>query len=424
MVTLIRNKTEGLAKGTNYDDAEKALDLLLNGASDNITGEYYTTPNTYNFLIIMDDNIELARIGIPAKDIHDKQILLSQNKAIKDAAKEIKDRLEESLNVIDKEFSNAGSNWKILAQEGDYSLIVALDDKGKERKDRYVVAYKLEDDGSWGQCHYFTNKSDAMKFFNARNKTESLDNSKPAMELYGYEVTMSNEPPEAGSFWLRVTRKNQSKPEYYLFANNAAVKECYKEIVSGVVNPADISDIALGYTTIDGDPQLSWQDYADNFTPYTKPEVEESAMRMSDDYLVGNGEDGRIYHGIASAVDAIRGIVTRSGDPLYVQNISLADNVAECDKSLIVEYKELSEDPSEALSQLGYKQSRNENGEILYHSDERYSPDISVFGSLIEIIPLSSEELPISMTIEDHGRLVKRLAEVQKFVEDLEKLVG
>ena len=314
---------------------------------------------------------------------------------------------------------NGSDKWKVLAQNNDYTAMVKLNDNDEPRDDSFVVAWALDKDGTWGQGHYFTNKNDAMKFFNARNKTEAIDTSKPVTDLYGYEVTMTNEPPASGSLWLRITRNNQSKPEYYSFLNNAKVKECYKEIVSGVVEPADISDIALGFTTVDGDPQLRWQDYADNFTPYRKPEIEESAMRMSDDYRVGIGDDGKMYHGIASAIDAIKGIVTKSGDTLYVQNISLADNVTECDKSRIVEDKELSEDPSEALSQLGYKQTRNANGEILYHSDEQYSPDISVFGSLIEIIPLSSEDLPISMTVEDHGHLVKRLAEVQNAVEKL-----
>ena len=314
---------------------------------------------------------------------------------------------------------NGSDKWKVLTQNNDYTAMVKLDANGDPRDNSFVVAWALDKDGSWGQGHYFTNKRDAMEFFDACNKTESLDNSKPATELYGYEVTMSNEPPASGTLWLRITRNHQYSPEYYSFLNNAKVKECYKEIVSGVVDPADISDIALGFTTVDGDPQLRWQDYADNFTSYNKPEVEEAATRMSDEYFIGNGEDGRMYHGIASAIDVIRGIVTTSGDPLYIQNISLADNVTECDKSRIVEDKELSEDPSEALNQLGYKQTRNADGEILYHSDVWYSPDISVFGSLIEIIPLSSEDLPISMTVEDHGHLVKRLAEVQNAVEKI-----
>lgn len=76
----------------------------------------------------------------------------------------------ESFKVGDT-FTNAGEEWEILRSEGDYSLLYAKDRKFYP----YVVAYRLDDDGTWAQGHYFSNKDSAEKFL--MNETGSVNES-------------------------------------------------------------------------------------------------------------------------------------------------------------------------------------------------------------------------------------------------------
>lgn len=104
--------------------------------------------------------------------------------------------LDEGATKLDKgegsTFENAGTTWKVLAQNEDDTLIVALDSEGNERS-KFVVAWGLQSDGSWNQGHYFQNKEDAMKYYEKRaKKTESLKESK-IVEPIG-------NPQTAGSF--------------------------------------------------------------------------------------------------------------------------------------------------------------------------------------------------------------------------------
>lgn len=76
----------------------------------------------------------------------------------------------ESFKVGDT-FTNAGEEWEILRSEGDYSLVYAKDRKFHP----YVVVYRLDDDGTWAQGHYFSNKDSAVKFL--MNETNSVNES-------------------------------------------------------------------------------------------------------------------------------------------------------------------------------------------------------------------------------------------------------
>lgn len=76
----------------------------------------------------------------------------------------------ESFKVGDT-FTNAGEEWEILRSKGDYSLVYAKDRKFYP----YVVAYRLDDDGTWAQGHYFSNKDSAVKFLT--NETGSVNES-------------------------------------------------------------------------------------------------------------------------------------------------------------------------------------------------------------------------------------------------------
>lgn len=76
----------------------------------------------------------------------------------------------ESFKVGDT-FTNAGEDWEILRSEGDYTLVYAKDRKFHP----YVVVYRLDDDGTWAQGHYFSNKNSAEQFL--MNETNSVNES-------------------------------------------------------------------------------------------------------------------------------------------------------------------------------------------------------------------------------------------------------
>ena len=78
--------------------------------------------------------------------------------------KESPKKIEEGSTKLQKgegdTFENAGTTWKVLAQNEEDTLIVALDSEGNERN-KFVVAWGLQSDGSWNQGHYFTDKESA-----------------------------------------------------------------------------------------------------------------------------------------------------------------------------------------------------------------------------------------------------------------------
>ena len=57
--------------------------------------------------------------------------------------------------------------------------------------------------------------------------------------------------------------------------------------------------------------------------------VKEAGVRMSDEYFIGNTEDGRMYHGLGTAMDIIRNIISTSGEQVIVQNVTLNDTMTE-----------------------------------------------------------------------------------------------
>lgn len=74
--------------------------------------------------------------------------------------------LLESATIVEdhlegSRFTNAGYEWKVLSQKGDYTLVHAP----LKRFQPYVVAWKLSDDGSWGQGHYFNDERAAKSYF-------------------------------------------------------------------------------------------------------------------------------------------------------------------------------------------------------------------------------------------------------------------
>lgn len=267
-------------------------------------------------------------------------------------------KLSEVTEGVEKRIiKNGKETWQVLNQRGEYALINALQSDGRPRTDRFAVVWKLDKDGTWGQGHYFTDINAAIKCFDAK-----VESKKPCNEsASNFDVISETKSiPEPGKCWIRVRFEDSYNPMYYEFPNTKDAELYYKEVVSGDEVIDGISDIALGFTTVDGKEEIRWQDYVDNFTST----------------MLKNKKESRI-----------------------------------------TEDKEITADPTESLKKLGYKQVENMSGSIVYHSDVIYTPDIEIFGNIVEIVPL--DNLPLTMTVEDHGKMIARLAQVQKAVEDL-----
>lgn len=57
--------------------------------------------------------------------------------------------------------------------------------------------------------------------------------------------------------------------------------------------------------------------------------IKEAGVRMSDEYFIGNNEDGHVYHGLGQALNVIKNTISTSGEQLMVQNVTLADSIKE-----------------------------------------------------------------------------------------------
>lgn len=57
--------------------------------------------------------------------------------------------------------------------------------------------------------------------------------------------------------------------------------------------------------------------------------IKEASVRMSDEYFIGNNEDGRMYHGLGAAMNIIKDMISTSGEQVVVQNVTLADSKKE-----------------------------------------------------------------------------------------------
>lgn len=158
-----------------------------------VTAIMYTVDN-WDTLKDIIETIKTTSSEIYDKAINIYDYLKNKGADIKAAAKEIGDILttgnvSESLITVKEKitklekgegdtFENAGTTWKVIKQNDEDTLIVALDKDGNERN-KYVVAWGLQKDGSWNQGHYFVNKDTAIKYFDKREKKqESLKESK------------------------------------------------------------------------------------------------------------------------------------------------------------------------------------------------------------------------------------------------------
>lgn len=248
-----------------------------------------------------------------------------------------------------------GNHWyKILDQNSDDTLIVELDRESGKPRNRYIIAWGLQYDGSWNQGHYFTDEASARKSFDERAKkayTEAVEGFKAGR--------MMDRQPDSGT-WLRYDYRDHTS--YQAFGKDSeGIKQaefCYNAVVNDFKNGGgegfpDLQCISLGFTCTDGRPSYRWQQWIDQIE---KPLTES----------------------VASGI--------------------------------------------EALKQFGYEMRSSDMGEV-YVSDEFYCPVINIYeDGTVEVEPLSSSEdlnMPISMTVAEHGQMVLKLAQIQKILETL-----
>lgn len=169
---------------TKYEEAEVKTEAVPWKAI--ATGAMYAVDN-WDTLKDMIETLKETSAEVYNKIITIFDYLKGKNANPKDAAKDIanmvaaEESLTEGATKLEKgegsTFENAGTTWKVIKQNAEDTLVVALDKDGNE-KDRYVVAWGLQKDNSWNQGHYFTDKDKAMKYFNEREKKqESLKES-------------------------------------------------------------------------------------------------------------------------------------------------------------------------------------------------------------------------------------------------------
>ena len=372
-------------------------------------------------------------------DVYNKVItifnyLKGKNANPKDAAKDIanmvavEESLTEGATKLEKgegsTFENAGTTWKVIKQNDEDTLVVALDKDGNE-KDRYVVAWGLQKDNSWNQGHYFTDKDIALKYFNKREKKqESLKESKIAIKnissdkiqsekelkqswinelkhdlsndtledrkkQYPFKqwcdnlvstgdfeyvkeskiVTPVGNPQTAGSFVnidvdldhmevsdfiVRLAQAIRSEQtavlEYVALMSSNGITNEDRTVIEGIMKEEKnhmCALTALLYKQILMNHKENVDEANDEFTlPKLGADIfdednkltesvsntlekiiakEALSVRMSDDYLIGDGEDGRMYHGLQQALDAIKNIISKSGEEVVIQNITLSN---------------------------------------------------------------------------------------------------
>lgn len=431
------NKQKEIATQIFKND-ENVLDVyLLTGTQwDNMPSgakeEYGYIKNKGKHILSRDEVLEatypkdMSRDPLPKKGVktYTSTATALENKGDEKMKLELKNdskNINEGATKLDKgegsTFENAGTTWKVLAQNEDDTLIVALDSEGNERN-KFVVAWGLQSDGSWNQGHYFQNKEDAIKYYEKRaKKTESfakdefIKNTKYCTNKYdiyslknnkqNYFVMKKNEKPwetkelvqtdidgithldklklkeskivepignpqtagsfvnididldhmEVSDFIIRLTQAIRSEQnailEYTTLRSANGITNEERTNIDSIIEEEKNHMIAI--TTMlykqlltnhsenvdkANDEFVLPKFGADMFDEKSnlKESIEtlltkvEASVRMSDEYYVGDTESGRMYHGLGSALDVVKNLITKSGDQFVIQNVTLADD--------------------------------------------------------------------------------------------------
>lgn len=261
--TTLENKEDSKIKlelkDSSVNNKSKFDDLLANGTQSDFNKLPKDEIKEFaNYVKSLDDVSDLIK-GIILRGLsfaHGDDLTV-ENKCSKNIKKENVTKMKKAEGET---FDNAGTTWKTIKQNEDDTLIVALDNDGNERN-KYVVAYGLQTDGSWNQGHYFSNKDKAMKFFDKREKKqESIKESKDfsKKEIFKawkkYQKDNNRPEPEYGAdgytdktydMWKKILIKEKYLTESKIVSESSddkwtvLIKQNDKLIDEIAVNPKD-----------------------------------------------------------------------------------------------------------------------------------------------------------------------------------------
>lgn len=185
-------------------------------------------------------------------------------------------------------FTNAGAEWVVLRSAGNYSLLYSKDRKFQP----YVVAYRLDDDGTWGQGHYFSDKSDAVTFL--MNKVETMRESKQRRRRNHRVTETSQERLSRKQRVKRIYESMKRKPKKNLKeAADDEIKLFMNTWANYNENGADGVITPTGWMSLD-----EAEEYADKYAEY------EPFINDTDN--VPKELDVDEYSNITEAVDMLR----------------------------------------------------------------------------------------------------------------------
>ena len=278
--------------------------------------------------------------------------------------KEPSKKVEEGATKLEKgegdTFENAGTTWKVLAQNEEDTLIVALDSDGNERN-KFVVAWGLQSDGSWNQGHYFQDKESAKKYFEKRaKKIESLKESKivtpvgnPQTAGSFVNIDVDLDHMEVSDFIVRLAQAIRSEQtavlEYVALRSANGITNEDRNVIDGImkeeknhmaaltallykqvlVNHTEKVDEANNEFTL---PKFGADIFDENnkltesiSNVLNKIITESSHDGTNDEYTIGDRESARIYNGLSNTLNVIKNIISTSGEEVVVQNVTLSD---------------------------------------------------------------------------------------------------
>ena len=279
--------------------------------------------------------------------------------------KEPSKKVEEGATKLEKgegdTFENAGTTWKVLAQNEEDTLIVALDSDGNERN-KFVVAWGLQSDGSWNQGHYFQDKEKAKKYFEKRaKKIESLKESKivtpvgnPQTAGSFVNIDVDLDHMEVSDFIVRLAQAIRSEQtavlEYVALRSANGITNEDRNTIDGIMKEEKnhmAALTALLYKQILMNHKENVDEANNEFilpkfgadlfdennkltesisNVLNKIITESSHDGTNDEYAVGDRESARIYHGLSSTLNVIKNIISTSDEEVVVQNVTLSDD--------------------------------------------------------------------------------------------------
>lgn len=279
--------------------------------------------------------------------------------------KESPKKIEEGSTKLQKgegdTFENAGTTWKVLAQNEEDTLIVALDSEGNERN-KFVVAWGLQSDGSWNQGHYFQDKEKAKKYFEKRaKKIESLKESKivtpvgnPQTAGSFVNIDVDLDHMEVSDFIVRLAQAIRSEQtavlEYVALRSANGITNEDRNVIDGIMKEEKnhmCALTALLYKQILMNHKENVDEANNEFilpkfgadlfdennkltesisNVLNKIITESSHDGTNDEYTVGDRESARIYNGLSNTLNVIKNIISKSGEEVVVQNVTLSDD--------------------------------------------------------------------------------------------------